>query len=54
MAPIMQLTGHQGDILCGKFHPNGEVCISAGMDRQICRLHIIFILSFEIKIIFLF
>ncbi|ROT72747.1 putative U5 small nuclear ribonucleoprotein 40 kDa protein [Penaeus vannamei] len=35
MAPIMQLSGHQGDILCGKFHPEGEVLVTAGMDRQI-------------------
>ncbi|CAL4124492.1 unnamed protein product, partial [Meganyctiphanes norvegica] len=35
MAPIMQLSGHQGDILCGKFHPDGEVLATSGMDRQI-------------------
>ena len=36
LGPIMQLSGHQGDVLCGKFHPEGEVLASAGMDRQIC------------------
>ncbi|XP_076043020.1 U5 small nuclear ribonucleoprotein 40 kDa protein [Oratosquilla oratoria] len=35
MAAIMQLSGHQGDILSGKFHPDGEVLATAGMDRQI-------------------
>ncbi|KAA0196321.1 hypothetical protein HAZT_HAZT004947 [Hyalella azteca] len=34
-APIMQLTGHQGDILCGRFHPDGECLATAGMDRMI-------------------
>lgn len=32
----MQLSGHQGDVLGGKFHPEGEVLVTAGMDRQIC------------------
>ncbi|MCL4117402.1 UNVERIFIED_CONTAM: hypothetical protein GTU68_035821 [Idotea baltica] len=35
MAPIMQLIGHQGDVLCGKFHPDGEMLATSGMDRQI-------------------
>ncbi|KAG0730292.1 U5 small nuclear ribonucleoprotein [Chionoecetes opilio] len=35
LGPIMQLSGHQGDVLCGKFHPEGEVLATAGMDRQI-------------------
>lgn len=34
-APIMQLSGHQGDITSGRFHPDGECLATAGMDRQI-------------------
>lgn len=34
-SPIMQLSGHQGDILCGRFHPDGECLATAGMDRMI-------------------
>lgn len=35
LAPIMLLTGHQGEIYCGKFHPDGTCLASAGFDRQI-------------------
>lgn len=38
MAPIMQLLGHQGDVLGGKFHPDGEILATAGMDRQVCKI----------------
>jgi len=34
-APIMLLTGHQGEIYTAKFHPEGNVIASAGFDRQI-------------------
>jgi len=34
-APIMQLTGHPGDIFSLKFHPNGQYLASSGFDRQI-------------------
>jgi len=34
-APIMQLSGHQGEVLCGAFHPDGESLVTAGMDRKI-------------------
>lgn len=31
----MQLSGHQGEILSCKFHPDGEIIASAGHDRQL-------------------
>ena len=34
-APIMLLTGHEGEIYSSKFHPDGEFLASAGFDRQI-------------------
>nr|CFW94225.1 Eka-G protein beta 3 protein [Euperipatoides kanangrensis] len=34
-APIMLLTGHQGDIFTAKFHPDGTMLASGGFDRQI-------------------
>jgi Prp8 binding protein len=34
-APIMLLTGHQGEIYTAKFHPDGQLIASAGFDRQI-------------------
>ncbi|BFZ21042.1 hypothetical protein BsWGS_24082 [Bradybaena similaris] len=34
-APIMLLTGHEGDIFCGKFSPDGQLVASAGFDRLI-------------------
>jgi len=35
MAPIMLLTGHEGDIFCTKFSPDGQLVASAGFDRLI-------------------
>ncbi|CAG5134560.1 unnamed protein product [Candidula unifasciata] len=35
LAPIMLLTGHEGDIFCGKFSPDGQYVASAGFDRLI-------------------
>ncbi|KAG1679086.1 U5 small nuclear ribonucleoprotein [Nymphon striatum] len=34
-SPIMLLTGHQSEIFCLKFHPEGGYIASAGFDRQI-------------------
>jgi len=34
-APIMLLTGHAGEVYCGKFHPEGSILASSGFDRQI-------------------
>ncbi|XP_032900883.1 U5 small nuclear ribonucleoprotein 40 kDa protein [Amblyraja radiata] len=34
-APIMLLTGHEGEVYCCKFHPNGSTLASAGFDRLI-------------------
>ncbi|XP_039274232.2 U5 small nuclear ribonucleoprotein 40 kDa protein-like [Styela clava] len=35
LAPIMLLTGHEGEICCAKFHPEGELLASAGYERLI-------------------
>jgi len=37
-APIMLLSGHDGDIFCTKFAPSGQFLASAGFDRLICAL----------------
>ncbi|MGH0137055.1 UNVERIFIED_CONTAM: hypothetical protein FKN15_028225 [Acipenser sinensis] len=34
-APIMLLCGHEGEVHCCKFHPNGATLASAGFDRLI-------------------
>eukprot|EP00918_Siedleckia_nematoides_P097555 GHVU01213764.1.p1 GENE.GHVU01213764.1~~GHVU01213764.1.p1 ORF type:complete len:347 (+),score=24.23 GHVU01213764.1:94-1134(+) len=34
-APIMLLTGHDGDIFTAKFSPDGQIMVSSGYDRQI-------------------
>ena len=36
-APIMLLTGHQGEIYASKFHPEGNILASAGFDRNVCK-----------------
>ncbi|NXR72520.1 SNR40 protein, partial [Pycnonotus jocosus] len=36
-APIMLLSGHEGEVYCCKFHPNGNTLASAGFDRLIFR-----------------
>ncbi|NWZ39107.1 SNR40 protein, partial [Brachypodius atriceps] len=38
-APIMLLSGHEGEVYCCKFHPNGNTLASAGFDRLICECH---------------
>lgn len=35
-APIMLLSGHEGDVFCCKFAPDGRMLASAGFDRLIC------------------
>uniref|UniRef100_A0A1A9X086 U5 small nuclear ribonucleoprotein 40 kDa protein n=1 Tax=Glossina brevipalpis TaxID=37001 RepID=A0A1A9X086_9MUSC len=39
MAPIMLLEGHQGEIYTTEFHPKGEMLLSSGFDRQICKFY---------------
>lgn len=34
-APIMLLSGHSGEIYTGKFHPEGNLCASAGFELNI-------------------
>uniref|UniRef100_A0A8C1YR72 U5 small nuclear ribonucleoprotein 40 kDa protein n=1 Tax=Cyprinus carpio TaxID=7962 RepID=A0A8C1YR72_CYPCA len=34
-APIMLLSGHEGEVYCCKFHPNGATLASSGYDRLI-------------------
>ena len=36
-APIMLLTGHEGDIFTAKFSPDGQMLASSGFDRLICK-----------------
>lgn len=36
----MLLEGHGGDIFSCEFHPEGNHLVSAGYDRQICKLFI--------------
>ena len=36
-APIMLLTGHEGEIFTTKFSPDGKMLASAGFDRLICK-----------------
>lgn len=35
LAPIMLLSGHEGEVYCCKFHPNGSMLASSGFDRLI-------------------
>ena len=35
-APIMLLTGHEGEVFGTKFSPDGKMLASAGFDRLIC------------------
>lgn len=37
-APIMQLEGHEGEIFTTEFHPEGEMLLSSGFDRQLCKI----------------
>lgn len=41
-APIMLLLGHEGDIFCGKFSPDGQILATSGFDRQICKIYTIY------------
>lgn len=34
-APLMELTGHSGEIFSAKFNPTGELIASGSMDRSI-------------------
>lgn len=36
-SPIMILDGHGGDIFTCEFHPDGDILMSSGFDRQICK-----------------
>lgn len=36
-APIMQLSGHEGEIYTAKFSPDGQMIASSGFDRLICQ-----------------
>ena len=35
-APIMLLTGHEGEVFGTKFSPDGKLLASGGFDRLIC------------------
>lgn len=34
-APIMQLTGHEGEVFSMRFHPDGKVMASSGFDKTV-------------------
>lgn len=36
-APIMLLSGHEGEVFCCKFSPDGSYLASSGFDRLICK-----------------
>lgn len=36
-APIMLLEGHMGEVFSCEFHPDGEILLSAGFDRNVCK-----------------
>lgn len=33
----MLLEGHEGEIFTTEFHPDGDILVSSGFDRQICQ-----------------
>ena len=33
----MLLSGHDGEVFCSKFAPDGEIVATAGFDRLICK-----------------
>lgn len=37
-APLMELTGHSGEIFSARFNPTGELIASGSMDRSICKV----------------
>lgn len=37
----MLMSGHEGEVYCCKFHPNGATLASSGFDRLICKILII-------------
>jgi Prp8 binding protein len=41
-APIMLLSGHEGEVYTAKFHPEGNFLASAGFERNICTHFAIF------------
>ena len=48
MSPIMLLSGHQSEVNCVKFHPNGNTLCSGGFDRDICMYCLSSDLSFDL------
>ena len=36
-APVMELTGHSGEVFVAKFNPEGNYIASGSMDRSICK-----------------
>jgi Prp8 binding protein len=35
-APVMELTGHTGEVFAARFNPEGNYIASGSMDRSIC------------------
>lgn len=42
MAPIMLLSGHDGEIYTAKFSPDGTRLASAGFDMSVCEFSVLF------------
>jgi Prp8 binding protein len=40
-APVMELTGHTGEVFAARFNPEGNYIASGSMDRSICKFLIV-------------
>lgn len=49
MAPIMLLSGHEGDIFCSKFSHDGQFIASSGFDRIISKFNSLVYLSWWLE-----
>jgi Prp8 binding protein len=36
-SPVMELTGHSGEVFAARFDPTGRMIASGSMDRSICQ-----------------
>lgn len=44
----MLMSGHEGEVYCCKFHPNGATLASSGFDRLICKILIITLVMVQV------
>jgi Prp8 binding protein len=47
-APVMELSGHTGEVFAAKFNPEGNYIASGSMDRSICESRFLWVLGQEI------